>query len=55
MNHPDGRSRAMFFTRFCFQSNIWKILAKALKKQGENHAVVKVVDSDFGLITVNPF
>ena len=47
-SHPDGSSKANFFTRYGFRVENWQILAEALRKHGRTHPVVKVVDSNYG-------
>lgn len=46
--HPDGKSKAEFFTQFGFRPEQWTVLATALRGHGARHPVVKVVESDFG-------
>ena len=47
-SHPDGASKANSFTRHGFRVENWQILAEALRKHGQTHPVVKVVDSNYG-------
>lgn len=47
-SHPDGSSKANFFTRYGFRVENWQILAEALRKHGQTHPVVKAVDSNYG-------
>ncbi len=47
-DHPDGRSKARFFTGFGFRIESWNILAEALRKHGTSHFVVTAVESGFG-------
>lgn len=48
LSHPDGAGKATFFTGYGFRVEEWEVFAKALRKHGQTHPVVKVVDSDFG-------
>lgn len=41
--HPDGRSKAEFFTRFGFKATEWQVLADALRAVGTGNPVVAVV------------
>jgi hypothetical protein len=47
-DHPDGRSKARFFTEFGFRIEGWEILAEALRKHGTSCSVVNTVESEFG-------
>ena len=47
--HPDGRSKARFFSEFGFSLENWEILAEALRKHGTGYPIVKAVESDFGM------
>ena len=47
-SHPDGASKARFFTSFGFRSSRWRILARALKKHGANGDVSSFVESKYG-------
>lgn len=47
-DHPDGRSKARFFTKFGFSLVNWEILAEALRKHAIDYPIVKAVESDFG-------
>lgn len=40
--HPDGRSKAEFFTRFGFKATEWQVLAEALRAVGAGNPVVAV-------------
>ena len=48
MIHPDGRSKADFFTSFGFHLDEWQVLARSLVRHGENNLVVSVVESNWG-------
>jgi Domain of unknown function (DUF6883) len=47
-SHPDGGSKARFFSRFGFVVARWSILAEALKEHGRTHPVVFSVESKHG-------
>lgn len=47
-NHPDGRSKAEFFSRFGFGLGNWQVLMVALRQHGANCPVVEVVESSYG-------
>jgi hypothetical protein len=47
-SHPDGSSKARFFSRFGFAVAQWTILAEALEKHGRTHPVVSSVESKHG-------
>ena len=47
-HHPDGRSRAAFFTAFGFRAEEWTVLAEALMRHAADHAVSGVVQSAYG-------
>lgn len=47
-SHPDGASKAVFFSSYGFRSENWEVFAEALRKHGKSHPVVKVVDSSYG-------
>lgn len=46
--HPDGRSKAEFFTHFGFKVEGWQVLAEALKTVGISNPVAGVVQSAHG-------
>lgn len=46
--HPDGRSKAEFFTRFGFRVEDWQVLADALKAVGISNPVAGAVQSSHG-------
>lgn len=45
---PRGRSKAVFFLSFGFSEDHWQSFAEALRLQGINHEVVKVVETVHG-------
>ena len=47
-SHPDGASKARFFSNFGFDLEDWQVLAEALREHGRTHPVVRVVESAFG-------
>ena len=47
-SHPDGRSKAEFFSRFGFHVEDWRILASALKKHGRENLVSGSAESPYG-------
>jgi hypothetical protein len=47
-SHPDGRSKAEFFSRFGFSVDEWEVLARALKKHGREHVVTVSARSAHG-------
>jgi hypothetical protein len=46
--HPDGRSKAVFFGSFGFSAARWELLADALRDHGLNGDVTSVATSDYG-------
>ena len=48
VSHPDGGSKARFFTRFGFKVDEWMVMARALRKHGRTRAVVAMVESKHG-------
>lgn len=46
--HPDGSSKARFFTRYGFSLDAWWVLADALVHHGVTHEVVKEEATPFG-------
>jgi hypothetical protein len=48
-SHPDGRTKAEFFTRFGFRIERWQELAEALRAVGTGNPVIAVVESAHGL------
>ena len=49
-SHPDGRSKAEFFSRFGFSVDEWEVLARALKKHGREHVVTVSPDQPMALV-----
>lgn len=47
-DHPDGRSKADFFTRFGFRRENWEILAEALRRHGRAYPVAQTATSFWG-------
>ncbi len=47
-SHPDGRSKAEFFTQFGFAVSSWRILAEALLHHAAEHEVARIETSPFG-------
>jgi hypothetical protein len=47
-NHPAGRPKAVFFSRFGFQRSRWRRLRGALLEHVRSGAVVSVNDTRFG-------
>ena len=48
-SHPDGAAKAEFFGRFGFAVERWELLAEALRRHGQVHAVTKRVESAYGV------
>lgn len=48
-SHRDGRSKAVFFSRFGFAVDAWQTLADALIRHAEEYDVAKTEASQFGL------
>jgi len=46
--HPDGHSKAEFFTRFGFCLKHWELLADALREHGATNPVVTAVEKRHG-------
>ena len=46
--HPDGRSKATFFTAFGFRRERWETFARALCNHGKHGAVNGAAKSDYG-------
>jgi hypothetical protein len=46
--HPDGSSKARFFTQFGFSATNWQAFAAALVRHAADHNVVEVEDTPFG-------
>ena len=47
--HPDGCSKARFFTQFGFSAQAWEVMAQALLRHAADHEVAKTEDSPFGM------
>ena len=47
-SHPDGRSKAAFFSRFGFGAEQWQSFITALRDHGANNEIVEMVVSDYG-------
>lgn len=47
--HPDGRSKAAFFTGFGFRTTHWETFAKALRAHGESGTVTGLTESAYGV------
>lgn len=48
LSHPDGSSKARFFSRFGFRADEWRIFVGALRKHGREHDVSMAVESAHG-------
>jgi hypothetical protein len=46
--HRDGRSKAMFFTRYGFSVEAWQLLAQALLNHAAYNLITKIENSPFG-------
>ena len=51
-NHPDGESKAVFFTRFGFDVEHWDTFAESLRLHGATQRVVDVSEGDWGITYV---
>jgi uncharacterized protein DUF6883 len=47
-SHPDGSSKARFFSRFGFRVDEWNIFARALRKHAKVHVVSVSMESTHG-------
>ncbi len=47
-SHPDGGSKAKFFSLFGFSAKEWQVLSEALCQHGKNSDVSESVESEFG-------
>ena len=47
--HPDGSSKAGFFSHFGFTAGNWEVFAESLRKHGESFPVITEVESAFGM------
>ena len=48
-NHPDGVSKALFFSGFGFDVERWRVLADALRILGATHDVVEISEIEWGI------
>ena len=48
-DHPDGHSKAAFFSRFGFSAPAWERLAEALEQHAARHDVATMSESPFGV------
>ena len=48
LSHPDGRSKARFFSSFGFSIESWETLAEALLRHAADHEVTRIETSPFG-------
>jgi hypothetical protein len=48
-SHPDGRSKALFFSRFGFRADQWLIFAEALRRHAATHEVAAMDATPFGI------
>ena len=46
--HRHGASKARFFSRFGFRSEMWETLAAALREHGQRHDVTRIRETGFG-------
>lgn len=46
--HPDGASKAKFFSAFGFNASDWRIFADAMRRHGRERDVVKKIATEFG-------
>ncbi|MBM4081754.1 MAG: hypothetical protein FJ272_04140 [Planctomycetes bacterium] len=47
-SHPDGWSKAEFFSAFGFRPDNWQVLADALRSHGQTRPVTRAVESAHG-------
>ena len=47
-DHPDGRSKSVFFSIFGFRAERWEVLARELRAHGANGDVTGIAASDHG-------
>ena len=47
--HPKGRGKALFFLHFGFTASEWQVLARAFITHAQQHEVVRVVPTLFGV------
>lgn len=48
LSHPDGRGKALFFSRFGFGADRWEGFAQALRHHAAQHEVVAEVATPYG-------
>ena len=48
LSHPDGKSKAKFFSAFGFSVGAWQVMGNALTAQGRNNTVTKVTSTQWG-------
>lgn len=48
-DHPEGGSKAEFFSRFGFSIDQWQHLADALRVHGTSHEVAEIEQTPFGM------
>lgn len=48
LDHPEGSSKAEFFTRFGFGIADWQVLAQALLEHAQSNEVASIAPSAFG-------
>ena len=49
LTHRDGRSKAVFFLRFGFTHDEWRVLADALLRHAALHEVADIEETPFGM------
>ncbi|MDE0625371.1 MAG: hypothetical protein OXH99_03160 [Bryobacterales bacterium] len=47
--HPDGRSKAEFFSSFGFGTMHWETFARALRTHGQSGTVTSLTESTYGV------
>jgi len=47
-SHPDGRGKALFFSRFGFRVDQWQVFADALKQHAATYEVAAMEATPFG-------
>ena len=47
--HPDGRSKAAFFSGFGFRTTHWRTFAEALRAHGEDGTVTALTQTPYGV------
>ena len=48
-SHPRGRTKAVFFKKFGFRQNQWRVLAEALAEHAARHEAILVEANDYGV------